>query len=245
MRLLGVVIGAGDLDAARARYATLLATTPRPLDGGGWRFRLGPGEVDVVAAAPGLRAVRFAVEGGEAPPADFHGIAVRIEATAELDAGASRDSNRDTGAAGASPDPQGVGAAVTPSAPGLAIDHVVVFTPNPERAIALWRDGVGLRLALDRVFEQRKLRLTFFRTNGMTLEYAHPLTDAPAAGPDAFYGVSYRVPNLAAHRERLLAAGFDVSELRPGMKPGTFVASVRNHTAEVPTLLIEHPPRGA
>lgn len=215
MRFCGAVIAAGDLDAARARYEVLLATTPRRLDDGRWRFALAPGEIDLIEGPPGLRAIRFAVDVGALPPADFHGIDVRLESSTPA----------------------------TPPKDGLAIDHVVVFTPNPERAIALWRDEVGLRMALDRVFEQRKLRLTFFRSNGMTLEYAHPLDDADASGPDAFYGVSYRVPNLAAHREHLLAAGFDVSEVRTGMKPGTTVASVRNHTAEVPTLLIEHPPR--
>jgi catechol 2,3-dioxygenase-like lactoylglutathione lyase family enzyme len=217
MRLTGVVIGASDLDAARERYQALLATAPRPLGDGGWRFALAPGAIDLVHDTPGLRAVRFAIEPGTAPPADFHGIDVRLES--ETDAAAPTDH-------------------------GLAIDHVVVFTPDPERAIALWRDRVGLRLALDRVFEQRKLRLLFFRSGGMTLEYAHPLGGDRGAGTDGFYGVSYRVPNLLAHRDRLLAAGFDVSELRPGMKPGTSVASVRNHTAEVPTLLIQHPPRG-
>jgi catechol 2,3-dioxygenase-like lactoylglutathione lyase family enzyme len=191
----------------------LLAATPRPLEAGGWRFALAPGAVDLVHGAPGLHAVRFAVEPGTAPPADFHGIEVRLESEPEADA---------------------------PAAHGLAIDHVVVFTPDPERAIALWRDQVGLRLALDRVFEQRKLRLLFFRSAGMTLEYAHPLEGNRGAGTDGFYGVSYRVPNVLAHRERLLAAGFDVSDVRPGMKPGTTVASVRDHTAEVPTLLIQH-----
>jgi len=217
MRLTGVVIGAGDLDAARARYEALLATAPRCLDGTAWRFTLASGEVDLVAGAPGLHAMRFAVAADDVAPADFHGLDVRLEPETEAD---------------------------LPAAHGLAIDHVVVFTPSPERAIALWRDQVGLRLALDRVFEQRRLRLLFFRSGGMTLEYAHPLGDESGGRPDAFYGVSYRVPNLVAHRERLLAAGFDVSELRPGMKPGTTVASVRSHTAEVPTLLIQQPPRG-
>jgi len=230
MRLLGVVIGAGDLDAARERYTALLGTAPRPLADGGWRFRLGPGEVDLVADTPGLRAVRFARDEDETVPPQFPGIDVRLEPVAPV-----------VGEAGEHGGP----AALPPPAAEIGIDHVVVFTPNPERAIALWRDAVGLRLALDRVFEQRKLRLMFFRSNGMTLEYAHPLNDAPADGPDGFYGVSYRVLDVAAHRERLLAAGFDVSEVRTGMKPGSLVASVRNHTAEVPTLLIQQPPRGA
>ena len=94
-------------------------------------------------------------------------------------------------------------------------------TTAPERAIALWRDRMGLRLALDREFPARHLRLLFFRSGGITLEYASPLP-APdeAAGDDRLHGVSYRVTDLAARRERLLAAGVDVSPLRRGMRRG-------------------------
>jgi hypothetical protein len=51
--------------------------------------------------------------------------------------------------------------------------------------------------------------------------------------------VSYRVRDLAARRERLIAAGLDVSPVRPGMRPGTSVATVRSGTGDVPTLLLE------
>ena len=81
----------------------------------------------------------------------------------------------------------------------IAIDHVVVHTTAPERAIALWRDRMGLRLALDREFPARHLRLLFFRSGGITLEYASPLPardDAPA-GDDRLHGVSYRVTDLS------------------------------------------------
>jgi hypothetical protein len=106
--------------------------------------------------------------------------------------------------------------------------------------MATWRDGGGLRLALDREFPARGLRLLFFRSNGITLEYATPLPPPDgAAGADTLWGVSYRVTDLAARRERLLAAGVDVSELRTGMKPGTTVVTVRSGTAGVPTLMIQ------
>ena len=74
----------------------------------------------------------------------------------------------------------------------------------------------------------------------MTLEFAG--SDPPPADrsePDQLYGVSYRVPDLATHRERLVAAGVDVSPVRPGMRPGTSVVTVRSGTAGVPTLLLE------
>jgi catechol 2,3-dioxygenase-like lactoylglutathione lyase family enzyme len=127
-----------------------------------------------------------------------------------------------------------------PGAPVTAIDHVVVQSPDPDRAIALWRDRIGLRLALDRTFPERGLRLVFFRSGGLTLEIAGP--HPPAAErdePDRIHGVSYRVAELAAHRERLLAAGLDVSPIRTGMRSGTIVATVRSGTAGVPTLLLQ------
>jgi hypothetical protein len=46
------------------------------------------------------------------------------------------------------------------------------------------------------------------------------------------------VPDAEAARERLAAAGFDVSEVRPGAKPGTRVCTVRREAWGVPTLLI-------
>ncbi|HSQ00005.1 MAG TPA: VOC family protein, partial [Candidatus Dormibacteraeota bacterium] len=52
------------------------------------------------------------------------------------------------------------------------IDHVVVMTADAEAAIALYRDRLGLRLAFDRIFEQRGLRLLFFRIAGITVELA-------------------------------------------------------------------------
>ena len=69
------------------------------------------------------------------------------------------------------------------------------------------------------------------------------VTGASASdGPDRFHGVSYRVPDLVARRDRLLRAGVEVSEVRAGMRPGTSVVTVRAGTAGVPTLLLEvHP----
>jgi hypothetical protein len=99
---------------------------------------------------------------------------------------------------------------------------------------------MGIRLALDRVFADRGLRLVFFRSGGITLEYATPHPAAAEPRPrDRLYGLSYRVRDLGRHRDRLLAAGVDVSEIRVGIRPGTSVASVRSGTAGVPTLLLQ------
>ena len=61
----------------------------------------------------------------------------------------------------------------------------------------------------------------------------------PLQDSDRLWGLSWRVPNADAARARLAAEGVDVSEVRPGRKPGTRVVSVKDGTCGVPTLLIE------
>jgi hypothetical protein len=55
-------------------------------------------------------------------------------------------------------------------------------------------------------------------------------------------GLSWRVPDAEAARERLKAAGLDVSEVRSGRKPGTRVLTLRDGTCGVPTLLLQPSP---
>jgi catechol 2,3-dioxygenase-like lactoylglutathione lyase family enzyme len=119
------------------------------------------------------------------------------------------------------------------------VDHIVIMTADAEAACGLYRDQLGLRLAFDRTFEERRVRLLFFRIGGVTVELAAPL-GAPADpdGRDRFWGISWRVPDIDAARARLAAAGFDVSEVRPGNKSGTRVCTVRRETHGVATLLI-------
>ena len=120
------------------------------------------------------------------------------------------------------------------------IDHAVVQTSDADGAITLYRDQLGLRLALDRSFPDWGMRVVFLRVGGVTVELAQPLRDAPLpAGTDQVWGLSWRVPNADAARARLAHAGLEVSEVRPGRKPGTRVVSVHGGTCGVPTLLIE------
>ncbi|OBA80063.1 hypothetical protein A9W99_18315 [Mycobacterium sp. 1164966.3] len=120
------------------------------------------------------------------------------------------------------------------------IDHAVVSTSDADAAITLYRDGLGLRLALDRSFPDWGMRLVFLRVGGVTVELAQPLREAqPRTETDRVWGLSWRVPNADAARARLAEAGLDVSEVRPGRKAGTRVLSVKDGTCGVPTLLIE------
>jgi len=120
-----------------------------------------------------------------------------------------------------------------------ALDHVVLRSPDPDATQRLYGESLGLRLALDRSFPERKVRLQFFRVGGVTVEVASQLADAPdATAPDRLWGLAWRVPDADAARARLLEAGFPVTPVRFGHKPGTRVCTVEQDTCGVPTLLI-------
>ena len=116
----------------------------------------------------------------------------------------------------------------------------MVQSSDLEASGAFYGETLGLRLALDRSFEARGLRMLFFRVGGVTVEVVGRLgAPTQAAAHDRFGGLAWRVPDADAARGRLAAAGFDPSEVRPGHKPGTRVFSVRANTCGVPTLFIE------
>lgn len=120
-----------------------------------------------------------------------------------------------------------------------ALDHLVINTPNPDRAMALYGAKLGLRLALDRTAPEWSVRLIFFRTGGLTLEIAHRLGQAgDPAGPDSFWGLTWRVGDIEAAHARLAAKGFNLSDVRTGRRAGTRVFTVRDGTMNVPTLFI-------
>ncbi len=115
------------------------------------------------------------------------------------------------------------------------LDHIVIRTPDAERAAALYGARLGLDMRLDRDVMGR--RLMFFRCGDAIVEIIHD--PALSDGRDKLWGLSWRVANANLERERLAAAGLEVSEVRTGMKPGTRVFTVRNGTCVVPTLMVE------
>lgn len=119
-----------------------------------------------------------------------------------------------------------------------ALDHVVVLSPDVEGTRAVYQDKLGLRLALDRSFEERKARLLFFRVGGCTVEIGGRLGVEPQPDqPDRFGGLAWKVADADAAHARL-ASDFDVSEVRSGHKAGTRVFTVRGEPCGVPTLFI-------
>ena len=123
-----------------------------------------------------------------------------------------------------------------------AMDHVVVSTPDPERAAALYGARLGLDMALDRSHPDWG-RVMFFRCGDLVVEVTHR-PGKPSEPPrdidhDRLRGICWRVADIDATHARLAGAGVDVSDIRTGRKPGTRVMTVRSGTCGVPTLLVQ------
>lgn len=121
---------------------------------------------------------------------------------------------------------------------GVVLDHVVVRTGDAERAVANYGGRLGLDLRLDRRLEEHGFRGLFFRCGDAVVEVVAPTKGVD--GPDSFGGLAWRAADLEATRDRLVADGVEVSEIRSGRKPGTRVATVRDPDLATPTLLIAH-----
>ena len=120
-----------------------------------------------------------------------------------------------------------------------ALDHVVVNTPNADRAVGVYGAKFGLDLRLDRSNEAWGARQLFFRCGAAVFEVGARLKSPPSDAPDRFGGLAWRVTDPDAAQARIAAAGFDVSEVRTGRKPGTRVFTVRDAPGGVPTLMIQ------
>jgi len=122
------------------------------------------------------------------------------------------------------------------------LDHVVITTSHPERAAALYGARLGLEMKLDRTNPDWGSRLMFFKCGDSIIEIAHSLKKADPNLPDKAWGLSWRTGNIESANARLTQAGFNVSEVRTGRKPGTRVFTVRDAPGGVPTLVlgVEH-----
>ena len=131
---------------------------------------------------------------------------------------------------------QGGGACAPAGLSGL--DHVVVRSPDPGRAVEFYGGRLGLDLRLDRTNPAWGAQLLFFRCGDLVVEIVHELKADASDAPDRFGGLSWRAPDVAAARARLIGSALDVSELRAGRRPGSHVCTVRTGTHGVPTILL-------
>lgn len=213
-----------------AVYETLLGR--RATDG-----RLRTGNVGLVFAsgAPGLHSMSFATSDAAKAATLLERRAVKAERDGDtLTLDANGVAIEVAAAAGEAPSP------FTDDETGCvsALDHVVVRTPHPDRAVAFYGGRLGLDLRLDRSNPEWGARLLFFRCGDLVVEIAHDLKKGVSDAPDHLWGLSWRVPDIAKANARLKSAGLDVSETRPGRRPGSHVFTVKNGTEGVPTIFI-------
>ncbi|MBL8673836.1 MAG: VOC family protein [Rhodospirillales bacterium] len=129
-------------------------------------------------------------------------------------------------------------AGVDEAAAMSGLDHVVIRTPNPDRAVALLGGRLGLDLRLDRANPQWGARQLFFRCGQSVVEVVHRLDRGVGDSPDSLWGLAWRVPDADAAHARLVAAGIDVDEPRAGRRPGTRVFTIRDRRAGAPALVL-------
>ena len=119
-----------------------------------------------------------------------------------------------------------------------SLDHVVFTAPTIDTAVALFAGRLGMDLRLIKPFgEGGQL---FFRTSAVIVEVLAGLQPSEDVG---LWGLAWDTTDIDQERERLIAAGLEVSEVRDGRKPGTRVATVREPALATPTILIESTPR--
>ena len=118
------------------------------------------------------------------------------------------------------------------------LDHVVINTNDPEGLISLYRDTYGIRLALDQTVEKWGGRMLFFRLNHTTLEVIGK--EDGKEPQDSLWGLAWVVKDIKVTYDRLISEGVEVTEVKEGRKPNTLVATVKSHTCNIPTLLIQH-----
>lgn len=252
-----VVIGVRDLSAASAGYQTLLGCAPARRDerDGVAHALFQTGNLGVELLAPvgdsararrlhaalangeGLKSLVFRSTALEADHRRLERVGLAPEPIEPGESGASFriDTTRSHGVRLFVVAQSEAPAAQMSDGGVIGIDHIVIRTPQAERAAALYGARLGLDMRLDREVAGR--RLMFFRCGDAIVEIAEDRSLADDA--DLLWGLSWRVSDADAEQARLAARGVAVSEVRPGFKPGTRVFTVRDSTAGVPTLMIE------
>jgi catechol 2,3-dioxygenase-like lactoylglutathione lyase family enzyme len=247
-----ITLGVTSPEAALRSHAALLGCEPG-IEGLPAHLQLANARLEFIAKVPsadeGLSGVAFAVGAlGKAQHLlERRGMRVHL-AGADDGTGADRlhiatDSTHSVPISLVQRKPEAAGAATALAGADRdaivsGLDHVVVRTPNPERAVTLYAGRLGLSLRLDRSEPSWGARLLFFRCGDLIVEVAHNLKAGVSDEPDKLWGLSWRVPDIARAHARVTAAGIEVSDIRIGRRPGTRLFTVRSHTACVPTIMI-------
>lgn len=250
MGLSHISLTARAFDAAIADYSALFALAPtrfRRAGQEGARFALLGIALEILAGetddGAGLNAIALTVRDLDSALHTLSRRGITCSAIETLDGdGAPRFARADTQATHGMPLVFVEGTSAQDSKPGAAIaglDHVVINTPHIERALALYGARLGLDLRLERRSEQWGTHFLFFRCGSGVIEIASRLGASASEAQDRFGGLAWRMRDGRETHARLERAGFELSPLRPGRKPGTHVFTVKSRTAGVPTLMLE------
>lgn len=222
-----VLLAVPELAGAIAQYSALLGTAPAMVATGTgevawWLLPNTVIEVRAAAVAAGIQGLVFAHAGAaedEVPCANALGLQL------STGNGASTAACRETGAAGL--------------CDTLTVDHVVLRTSSADACVSLFRDTLGIRLALDQTVPQWGGRMLFFRAGKLTLEVIEAQAGSDGGERDGFWGIAYQCADIDDTVAAMAGRGVSVSPVREGRKPGTRVATVKSHCLDIPTLLIE------
>jgi catechol 2,3-dioxygenase-like lactoylglutathione lyase family enzyme len=118
------------------------------------------------------------------------------------------------------------------------LDHVVIQTNDADGFIDIYRDIYNIRLALDKYVEAWESRMLFFRINKTTIEVIEKQDGEDPT--DKLWGLSWQVDSIEEAHNRLTNQGVEVTPIKKGIKDNTLVATIKSHTNNIPTLLIEH-----
>ena len=118
------------------------------------------------------------------------------------------------------------------------LDHVVINTNDADGFIDIYKDIFNIRLALDKVIEHWNSRMLFFRLNKTTIEVIEKKDEKKSS--DNLWGLAWEVSSISDTHQRLIKEGVKISPINEGIKEGTLVATIKSHTHNVPTLLIQH-----
>ena len=127
----------------------------------------------------------------------------------------------------------------------VAIDHVVVMTPDPERTTkALGAHGLEVRRRRTTDTYGAPMTQTFFRVGEPILELIGPERPPPDAvdQPARFYGIAFTVADLAATADYL---GPRLGRVKDAVQPGRRIATLRRDAGAGLPLAFMSPGRDA
>ena len=115
------------------------------------------------------------------------------------------------------------------------VNQLVIQTKAPDFIKDIFERKLGIRLALDKTFNEWAGRMLFFRLGGVTLEV---IEGKDIEQNTKYFGIGWHAENYNKCYNKLIDDGFSLSEIRKGRKEGTLVSTMKEPILNIPTILI-------